>query len=120
MKSKAPSKASTKRPLGVVILVILEGVRGIIYILARSMWAIMSIIIAFGMWTGERWTRLATMLFSILSMIVDFLYLMFPEYLLELYGLAPRAYGLAPMIDITINSVILYYLARPEVKRFFS
>lgn len=108
-----------KRPYGVVILALLEGIRGIIYLLSRSIWAIMSIIVAFGLWTGEKWARLATMVFSVLSMIVDFLYLWFPEFLLELYGLAPRAYGLAPLIDITINSVIIYYLTRPEVKKFF-
>jgi len=108
-----------KRPYGVVILVLLESVRGIFYLLSKSMWAIMSIIVAFGLWTGERWARLATMLFSVLSMIVDFLYFSFPESLLGLYGLTPRAYGLAPLVDITMNSVVIYYLMRPEVKNFF-
>lgn len=122
------------RPTGVTILAALEAIVGIYYLatgfsdyiaghiirtLARSgiplgiipliprllgvaliIMGLASLLLAWGLWTGKGWARLTALVFAILSIIVSLL----------------SFHLLGPIIDI----IIIYYLTRLNVKRFFS
>ena len=59
-----------------------------------------SLVIAWGLWTGKPWARLAALVFVILSIIANLV-----------------AYHL---VGIVIDAIIIYYLTRPGVKQFFT
>ena len=56
-----------------------------------------SFVVAFGLLTGKRWSWKIAVIFSIIAIIV----------------------GLIDIISAVINLVILYYLYRPHVKKYF-
>jgi len=64
---------------------------------------IISLIIAWGLWTGQGWAWIVTLIFAILGLIGGIIALI-------------AVVGIIPVI---INILILYYLTRPHVKAFF-
>jgi uncharacterized membrane protein (DUF2068 family) len=61
---------------------------------------LVSIILAWGLWTGKGWARLTALVFAILSIIAS---------LLSFH-----------IIGFVIDVIIIYYLTRPNVKQFFT
>ena len=120
--------SSGGRPTGVAILAILEAIAGVYYLaigisasiyltLARLSFGIppidsrfvgavliiiglVSLLLAWGLWTGKGWARMTALVFAILSIIAS---------------LISRH-----LIIIVIDIIIIYYLTRPNVKQFFT
>lgn len=126
--------SSEGRPTGVAILAILEGIVGIYYLVAgfgefiaaaviRSLAlsgiapeimpiiprvlgtllmivGILSLLLAWGIWTGKGWARMAALVLAILSIILS---------LISFH-----------IIGLVIDAIIVYYLTRPNVKKFFT
>jgi len=116
------------RPTGVTILAILEAIAGVYYLatgfnvsiyrtLVRLAFGIASIdsifvgaaliiiglvslFLAWGLWTGKGWARMTALVFAILSLIVSLI--------------SRNLFGLV------IDLIIVYYLTRPNVKQFFT
>ena len=119
------------RPTGVAILAILEAISGVYYLvtgfaeftsaiirsltlsdntmhLIHSVLGIMliivgllSILLAWGLWTGKGRARMIALVFAILAIIL---------------GLIPPFH----IIGLVIEAIIVYYLTRPNVKQFFT
>jgi len=62
---------------------------------------LISILLAWGLWTGKGWARMVALVFAILGIIMD---------------LIPPFH----IIGLVIEAVIVYYLTRPNVKQFFT
>ena len=120
--------SSEGRPTGVTILAILEAIAGVYYLatgfnvsiyrtLVRLAFGIASIdsifvgaaliiiglvslFLAWGLWTGKGWARMTALVFAILSLIVSLI--------------SRNLFGLV------IDLIIVYYLTRPNVKQFFT
>jgi hypothetical protein len=60
---------------------------------------------AYGLWNGRRWAWTITLIISGIGVIVGF-----GSIIIGNFG---------SIISIIINSVIIYYLYRPDVKMFF-
>jgi len=116
------------RPTGIAILAILEAVVGVYYLatgirasiyltLARLalglpsidsrfvgvvliIIGLVSLLLAWGLWSGKGWARMTALVFAILSIIAS----LFSRHL----------------IGLIIDIIIVYYLTRPDVKQFFS
>ena len=122
---------SEGRPLGVTILAVLEAISGVYSLLvgpfetaiilpiallgvppetygmiARAMGAMLiivglaSLLLAWGLWMGKEWARMAAMIIAILSIIV--------------------ALASTHFIEVVVEGIIVYYLTRPDVKKFFT
>jgi len=61
---------------------------------------LLSLLFAWGLWTGKGWARTAALVFAILAIILS---------LLSLH-----------IIGLVIDAIIVYYLTRPNVKQFFT
>jgi uncharacterized membrane protein (DUF2068 family) len=61
---------------------------------------LVSLLLAWGLWTGKGWARLTALVFAILSIIAS---------LLSFH-----------LIGLVIDVIIVYYLTRPNVKQFFA
>jgi uncharacterized membrane protein (DUF2068 family) len=61
---------------------------------------LVSLLLAWGLWTGKGWARMTALVFAILSIIVS---------LISFH-----------LIGLVIDVVIIYYLTRPNVKQFFA
>ncbi|MGA3405208.1 MAG: hypothetical protein ABSD49_05715 [Candidatus Bathyarchaeia archaeon] len=61
---------------------------------------LVSLLLAWGLWTGKGWARMTALVFAILSIIVS---------LISFH-----------LIGLVIDVVIIYYLTRPNVKQFFT
>ena len=116
------------RPTGVAILAILEAIAGVYYLVtgfsvsiyrtlirlafgiasidsifvgaALIIIGLVSLFLAWGLWTGKGWARMTALVFAILSLIVSLI--------------SRNLFGL--IIDL----IIVYYLTRPNVKQFFT
>ena len=122
---------SEGRPLGVTILAVLEAISGVYSLIvgpfetaiilpiallgvppetygmiARAMGAMLiivglaSLLLAWGLWMGKEWARMAAMIIAILSIIV--------------------ALASTHFIEVVVEGIIVYYLTRPDVKKFFT
>ena len=61
---------------------------------------LVSLLLAWGLWTGKGWARMTALVFAILSIIVS---------LISFH-----------LIGLVIDVIIIYYLTRPNVKQFFT
>jgi uncharacterized membrane protein YidH (DUF202 family) len=61
---------------------------------------LVSLVLAWGLWTGKRWARMCALIFAILSIIMSLI-----------------AFHI---IGLVIDVIIVYYLTRPNVKQFFT
>jgi hypothetical protein len=61
---------------------------------------LVSLVVAWGLWTGKRWARMCALIFAILSIILS---------LISFH-----------IIGLVIDVIIVYYLTRPNVKQFFT
>lgn len=61
---------------------------------------LLSIVLAWGLWTGKSWARNVALVFAILAIIVS---------LLSFH-----------IIGLVIDVIIVYYLTRPNIKQFFT
>lgn len=66
----------------------------------RIILGFVSLLLAWGLWTGKRWARMAALIFAILSIIENLISLHF--------------------IGVVIGAIIVYYLTRPTVKQWFT
>ena len=80
---------------------IVFGVFATIMALVLVILGIIAFILAYGLWNGKGWAWWLTIIFSVISIIVN---------ILSLPG---------GIIGIIIAVIILYYLTRPHVKEFF-
>jgi len=76
---------------------------GIVVAVVCALFAIIYLLIAWGLWTGQGWAWTVTLIFTILSLIGSIISL------IAIVGIVP----------LVINILILYYLTRPHVKAFF-
>ena len=60
---------------------------------------LVSLLLAWGLWTGKGWAWMVALIFAILSIIVS---------LISFH-----------LIKLVIDAIIVYYLTRPNVKKFF-
>lgn len=79
------------------VLGMMAGFLGFVFIII----GVLSLIFAWGLWTGQSWAWTLTLVFAILGVIFG---------LLSLPG---------SIIQIIIQVIIIYYLFRPNVKAFF-
>lgn len=61
---------------------------------------LLSILLAWGLWTGKGWARMVALVFAILAIILS---------LISFH-----------VIGLLIDVIIVYYLTRPNVKQFFT
>ncbi len=61
---------------------------------------LVSLLLAWGLWTGKGWARMTALVFAILSIIMS---------LISFH-----------LIGLVIDVIIIYYLTRPNVKQFFT
>jgi uncharacterized membrane protein (DUF2068 family) len=61
---------------------------------------LLSILLAWGLWTGKGWARMVALLFAILAIILS---------LISFH-----------ILGLVIDVIIVYYLTRPNVKQFFT
>ena len=64
---------------------------------------IIYLLIAYGLWTGQGWAWILSVIFAILGVIGGIIGLI----------------GIVGIVPLVINIIILYYLYRPHVKAFF-
>jgi uncharacterized membrane protein (DUF2068 family) len=64
---------------------------------------IISLVVAWGLWTGQGWAWIVCLILTIISLILSI----------------PGALAGVGIIGIIIDIVIIYYLTRPHVKAFF-
>jgi len=122
------------RPTGVAILAILEAIAGIYYLVTgfgefvaaaiiRSLalsgipagiipmlprffgtlliiFGLASLLLAWGLWSGKGWARMIALVIAILSIILS---------LISFH-----------IVGLVIDALIIYYLTRPNVKKFFT
>jgi hypothetical protein len=120
--------------MGVAILAILEAIAGVYYLITgigefiavaviRSLagsgipseiipmiprffgtvliiFGLVSILLAWGLWTGKGWARMFALVFAILSIILS---------LVSFH-----------IVGLVIDAILIYYLTRPNVKKFFT
>lgn len=118
-----------ERPTGIVLLASLEFISGILNlgitfylltftyfpgnsVLYFSVFGVVTLILAYGLWIGKRWARTITFILSIVGILF---------WLLNILGILtvyPSSF-LTSIINIFLNGVILYYLIRPHVKDYF-
>jgi len=60
---------------------------------------LLSILLAWGIWTGKGWARMVALVFAIVAIILSLISLHF--------------------VGLVIDVIIVYYLTRPNVKQFF-
>jgi hypothetical protein len=105
------------RPLGVTLISILAVIGGIVFLGIGTILIVIGIgigfvilgiayfVMAYGLWNGRRWAWTITLIISGIGVIV---------------GIGSIIIGnFGSIISIIINSVIIYYLYRPDVKMFF-
>lgn len=61
---------------------------------------LVSLLLAWGLWTGKGWARMVALVFAILSIILS---------LVSFH-----------LIGLIIDIILVYYLTRPNVKQFFT
>ena len=61
---------------------------------------LVSILLAWGLWTGKGWARMFALVFAILSIILS---------LVSFH-----------IVGLVIDAILIYYLTRPNVKKFFT
>ena len=61
---------------------------------------LLSILLAWGIWTGKGWARMVALVFAIVAIILSLISLHF--------------------VGLVIDVIIVYYLTRPNVKQFFT
>lgn len=76
---------------------------GTVVAVVCALFAIIYLLMAWGLWTGQGWAWTVTLIFTILSLIGSVISL------IAIVGIVP----------LVINILILYYLTRPHVKAFF-
>ena len=64
------------------------------------LFGLVSLFLAWGLWTGKGWARMVALVFAILSIILS---------LISFH-----------IIGLVIDIIIVYYLTRPNVKQFFA
>jgi len=118
-----------ERPTGIVLLVSLEFLAGIfalgmtLYLLTLTyfpgnsvtyftLFGVMSLILAYGLWIGKRWARTITLILSIIGI------LLWLSNILGVLSISPSSF-LNSIINIVLNMVIIYYLTRPHLKDYF-
>jgi len=110
------------RPTGVAILAILEAIVGVYYLVTGVVEfltsaiislipsvlgtmliivGLLSILLAWGLWTGKGWARTVALVFAILGIIL---------------AVIPPFH----FVGLVIEAIIVYYLTRPNVKKFFT
>lgn len=118
------------RPKGIILLVSLEFLSGILalgmtcYLLSLTYFpsnaviyftliGITNLILAYGLWIGERLARMITI---ILSIVVIF------YWLYDILSITDMSLSslLIPIINIALSLVIIYYLTRPHIKDYFA
>ena len=67
--------------------------------------ALLCLVLAYGLWTGRRWAWIISIILSILVLIASILSLI-------------RG-GLGAVVTLVLDAIILYYLTRPRVRAFF-
>ena len=78
----------------------------ILPLISRSVGAVLlifglvSLLLAWGLWTGKGWARMIALVIAILSIIAS---------LISFH-----------LIGVVIDGIIIYYLTRPNVKQFFT
>lgn len=119
----------TERPSGIVLLASLEALAGIfnlgltVYLLTLTyfpgnsvilftLFGVIDIILAYGLWTGKRWARTTTLILSIIGI------LLWLSNLLGILTITPYSF-LTSIFNIVLNVVIIYYLTRPQIKDYF-
>ena len=118
------------RPTGVTLLVILEILAGIIafgmifyVLLIQATFPInsviyftligsVSLILAYGLWSGRSWAWTATLILSTIGI------LFWLANLLDIITVSPSI-DWGSIINIVIYLIIIFYLTRPHVKAFF-
>jgi hypothetical protein len=61
---------------------------------------LVSLVLAWGLWSGKGWARMAALVFAILGIIVN---------LISFH-----------IIGVAIEAIIVYYLTQPAIKQFFA
>jgi hypothetical protein len=64
-----------------------------------SIIGLVSIVLAWGLWTGKGWARMVALVFAIIAIILS---------LISFH-----------IIGLVISAIIVYYLTRPNIKEFF-
>ena len=118
------------RPTGVTLLVILEILAGIglfgmiFYVLLTqatfpinsaiyfTLFGSVSLILAYGLWSGGSWAWTATLILSTIGI------LFWLANLLDIITVSPST-DWGSIINIVIYLIIIFYLTRPHVKAFF-
>ena len=118
------------RPTGVTLLVILEILAGIgsfgmiFYVLLTqatfpinsviyfTLFGSVSLILAYGLWSGGSWAWTATLILSTIGI------LFWLANLLGIITVSPST-DWGSIINIVIYLIIIFYLTRPHVKAFF-
>ena len=117
------------RPTGIVLLMGLRLLGGILdlgmtfYLFTLTYFAsnaiifftlsgMISLILAYGLWIGQRWARWITLILS----IVEILFWLYN--ILSMIGVDSLSL-LTSIIHIVISLVIIYYLTRPHIKDYF-
>ena len=118
-----------ERPTGIVLLAGLEFISGILNlgitfylltltyfpgnsILYFSVFGVVTLILAYGLWIGKKWARTTTFILSIVGI------LFWLSNLLGILTISPSS-DLTSIINIVLNVVIIYYLTRPHIKDYF-
>ncbi len=118
-----------ERPSGIVLLVSLEFISAILNlgitfylltltyfpgnsILYFSVFGVITLILAYGLWIGKRWAKTITFILSIVGI------LFWLSNLLGILTISPSSF-LTSIINLILNGVIVYYLTRPHIKDYF-
>ena len=118
-----------ERPTGIVLLVSLEFISGILnlgitfYLLSLtyfpgnsvlyfSVFGVVTLILAYGLWIGKRSARTITFILSTVGI------LFWLSNILGILTVYPSSF-LTSIINLVLNGVIIYYLTRPHVKDYF-
>jgi len=91
IEASVPEASGMFAGIGLIVTAI-AAIVGLIYLL-----------IAWGLWTGQGWAWIVTLIFTILGLIGSVIAL------IAIVGIVP----------LVINILMLYYLTRPHVKAFF-
>ena len=101
-----------------------ENFDSFLYVIASviTLFSIIHFIIAFGLLTGKSWARTVTTIILVMEIIVN---IMIPILILTLPNTVADIsntfiFVLGNVVSIAINSVIIYYLNRREVKNYFN
>jgi hypothetical protein len=61
---------------------------------------LVSLVLAWGLWTGKGWARMVALIFAILGIVVN---------LVSFH-----------IIGVAIYAIVVFYLTRPAIKQFFT